>query len=149
MPRFATALALLFVGGCASAGSTGPAASRVTVADLVAAPEAWDGRRVEITGLVVSEFENLGLYASWEDYCPREGWGQAIYVNWGDVRPRDAALPRRMATVRGTFRNVIGVERIDNGEVVVMISTGAPGPGPLTDVRIVRWHGRTLPACDG
>ena len=96
---------------------------------------------MEVRGLVVWEFENLGLYRSHRHYCEGASWdgGGAIYAEWGEAESIDRSDSRRMAIVRGIFRNHVGS---------IIISTGAPGPGPLEDIRLVRWVSGRLPACD-
>lgn len=130
---------LLPLGATPAEASPRPPAS-VTVEALAAHPGKWNGKRVRVAGLAVLEFENLGLYGSYDDYCgPRAARGRraAIYVNW------PAALRRR-----GHFRRMAVVEgRFEGDDGVIVVSTGAPGPGPLTDVRIVRWASAPLTRC--
>jgi hypothetical protein len=145
--RVASLLALI-LSGCASIHAPPDAVAVVSIAELNAHPERWDGRRVQVTGLIVAEFENLGLYASWRDYCPRKTYSRAIYVPWDDQADFPQSQHRRMATVRGVFRNLNGVERMVGGQVEMIISTSAPGAGPLEDVEVVQWHGPQRPFCE-
>lgn len=109
--------------------------AKVNPASIAAAPATWDGREVEIVGLVVWESGMLGLYQSYGAYC-RGAERAAINVRWDmwpGVSPKDS---RRRAIVRGVFRNRAGLPQTDGGTV---ISAGAPGPGPLEPGIIVRW----------
>ena len=115
----------------------------INPASLANAPQQFDGRQVEVTGLLVWEFENLGLYQSYGAYC-RGGEKAVIYVDWGHWPGVTKADSRRQVIVRGTFRNRVGVAQ-PNGSI--LISTGAPGPGPLEPGNIVRWLSRPAKPC--
>ncbi len=84
----------------------------VSLVELIARPELYDGRRVRVIGFVNFEFEGNGLYLS------REDWVNGVYQNGVWVDPelelpagveRDTTAPsyrpnRRHALVEGTFR---------------------------------------------
>jgi len=126
--------------GCAHAEPARAEHERVAVRTLYESPERWDGRKVEVSGVAVRQREDYGLYASRADMCSSEPI--AIYVDWYSAR-----LPnrfRRVATVRGVFRNRQGLTR-PSGEV--LLSNAAPGPGPLEGVSLVRWRGPAIAAC--
>ena len=132
-------LALILFGLSACATTRGPAGpvgpTKINPASLAANPAAYDGREVEVVGLVVWEFERLGLYQSYGAYC-RGAEKSAIAVDrhsWPGVTKADN---QRMALVRGTFHNRYGVAQPD---VSIVISNGAPGPGPLEPGSIVLW----------
>ena len=129
------AAAALLLAACATSPQPGASISKVNPASIAAAPGTWDGREVEIVGLVVWESGSFGLYQSYGAYC-RGAEGAAIYAHWEEwpgVSKRDS---RRRAMVRGVFRNRVGVKQPDGS---TPISTGAPGPGPLEPGFIVRW----------
>ena len=147
MANVVLGLVALFLASCASTTSDPEGAAQVSVTDLQTNPGLWDGRRVQVTGLAVAEFENWGLFQSWQDYCPGGAGKRAIYVKWDESVGSPQSRLRRVATMRGTFRNEIGVLREIDGEQYGVISIGAAGPGPLDDVEIVRWHGAQLARC--
>ena len=79
----------------------------VSLVELIARPEVYDGKAVRVVGFANFEFEGNGLYLS------REDWERAIYRNalWIDP-PRSVqtdsgraptALNRRYVIVEGTF----------------------------------------------
>lgn len=144
MSRFVTFAALgsmaAFAIGCAHTDQASGAYERVTVATLHASPQSWNGRKVEVSGIAVRQFENYGLYASRGDMCSRQPI--AIYVRWDSANLPDRF--RRPATVRGVFNNLQGVT-LPSGDI--LISNAAPGPGPLENVEVVRWNGQELAAC--
>ena len=79
-----------------------------SLVDLIARPEAFDGKRVRVMGFVNFEFEGNGLYLS------REDWQQGIDRNgvWidpplgfdSDSGPVRAVPNQRYVIVEGTFR---------------------------------------------
>ncbi|WP_293375518.1 hypothetical protein [Phenylobacterium sp. SCN 70-31] len=140
-------LLALISAGCASLPPAPDGLAVVSIIDLSAHPDRWDGQRVQVTGLVVAEFENLGLYSSWRDYCSSQSRAHAIHVDWDKQSEFHSSRQRRMATLRGTFRNLVGVRRAGVEGAEITISTGAPGPGPLEDVEMIQWHGPQLPRC--
>lgn len=107
--------------------------AKVNPASIAAAPATWDGREVEIVGLVVWESGVSGLYQSYGTFC-RGADRAAISVpwdKWPGVTPKDS---RRRAIVRGVFRNRPGSPQTGGSTA---IWTG--GPGPLEPGMIVRW----------
>ena len=119
----------------------GDAIAHVNPASIVAAPAQWDGRQVEMIGLLVWETDNLGLYQSYGAYCRRGGEATAIHVDWSKWPGVTQADNRRRVLVRGTFRNGAGVVPADG----VVAST--PGPGPLEPGVVVRWLSAPAKAC--
>ena len=120
---------------CATSPQRRDGIAKVNPASIAAAPATWDGRQVEIVGLVVWESGDFGLYQSYGAYC-RGAERAAIYAHWEEwagVSPRDS---RRRAIVRGLFRNREGMKQPDGS---ALVSAGAPGPGPLEPGVIVRW----------
>ncbi len=139
------ALALLPAPAAHAAGTY----RNVTVAQLAAEPDRWDGQRVRVAGLAVRERENFGLYASYEDYCSRgEVRPVAIYVDWPE-HLRDGRLFRKPAVVEGIFHKAWPQEPTDDPDMqVIVVSNVAPGPGPLTEVRVVRWTSGPVSRCN-
>lgn len=128
-----TLAGLVLLGLCA----VGCAQPRGGIADLLAEPGRWSGQKIAVQGVIAYEFENLGIYASYEDYCAHRN---AIYVEWDEAGGISRQDNRRMAVVRGEFDPSVGTD----DEV---ISTGRSGPGPLNRPRIVRWLSKPLAQC--
>jgi hypothetical protein len=140
----ATAVAAL--PACTSAGRSvqrGDGIARVNPASIAAAPAQWDGRQVEMIGLLVWEKDYLGLYQSYGAYC-RRGEQTAIHADWSKWPGVTRADHRRRVVVRGTFRNGPGV--LAPGAAVVG-SFAAPGPGPLEPGAVVRWLSAPMKPC--
>ena len=122
----------------------GNAVARVNPASIVAAPAQWDGRQVEMVGLLVWETDNLGLYQSYGAYCRRGGEATAIHVDWSKWPGVSQADNRRRVMVRGTFRNRLAAPQA-SGAAAVAAST--PGPGPLEPGAVVRWLSAPIKPC--
>jgi len=133
------AAATLVLSGCASLGVNRPAGPiKVNPSSIAANPAAYDGREVEVVGLFVWDGGNAlnkrsGLYQSYGAYC-RDAEKAAISANWANWAGVSQADNRRMAMVRGVFRN-----RYATSGPNVVISDGAIGPGPLEPAVIVHW----------
>jgi hypothetical protein len=121
----------LLVAGCSMnstmARPAGP--TKVNPSSIAANPAAYDGKEVEVTGLLVWGFEHSGLHQSYGTYC-RGTEKAAIYVDWQQVPGVTKADTRRMVTIRGRFHDLQGK---------TLISNAAPGPGPLGEGSVVRW----------
>ena len=133
--RIAFAAASCLVAACATSPQRIDGITKVNPASIAAAPATWDGREVEIVGLLVWEDGSFGLYQDYGAYC-RGAERAAIYARWEEwpgVSRRDS---RRRAIVRGVFRNRVGVKQPDGSMVSL---SAAPGPGPLEPGIIVRW----------
>jgi len=129
------AAASLLVAACVSIPPRKAGIAKINPASLAAAPATYDGREVEIVGLVIWESGVFGLYQTYGAYC-RGAQGAAIDVRWDQwpgVTPKDS---RRRVMVRGVFRNRGGVTQADGSTA---IAAGAPGPGPLEPGAVVRW----------
>jgi len=137
------AAATIALAGCATLSKPRDAIAHVNPASVAAAPAQWDGRQVEMVGLLVWEFENLALYQDYGTFC-RGGEHTAIYVNWHDWPSVTRADSRRRVVVRGTFRNRQGVTQ-PNG--AVLLSNAAPGPGPLEPGQVVHWLSAPAKPC--
>jgi len=128
---------------CATSMQTGPGIAKVNPASLAASPGTWDGREVEIVGLVVWESGSSGLYQDYGTYC-RGSEKAAIYAHWNDWPGVSKADSRRRAIVRGIFRNHVGGKLPGGGALVV---AEAPGPGPLEPGTVVRWLSKPQRPC--
>lgn len=137
--------AAVTLSACASIRSParGDGIVRINPASLAADPARWDGRQVEVVGLLVWEFENFGLYQSYGAYC-RGADKAAIHVQWGQWPGVSRKDNRRRLVVRGIFRNRVGAPQ-PNG--AILISNAAPGPGPLEPGQVVRWLSPPLKPC--
>lgn len=142
MRLFVLAVALLLV-GCAT-GLAWHGVPHVTPSQLAGAPAKWDGKVVEVTGLIAWEFENSGLWQDYESYC-RHAQKAAVAVEWDEWPSVALADNRRHVVVRGRFRNVYWVSGAQPKRIA--ISTGAPGPGPLEPGVVVSWQSPPLPPC--
>ena len=139
------AAAIAALSACAAVRTVQPGIgiARVNPASIAAAPAQWDGRQVEMIGLLVWEKDYLGLYQSYGAYC-RRGDQTAIHVDWSQWPGVTRADNRRRVVVRGTFRNGPGV--LAPGAAVVG-SAAAPGPGPLEPGAVVRWLSPPMKPC--
>ena len=121
----------------------GPAIAKVNPASIAASPAAWDGREVEIVGLVVWESGAFGLYQDYGAYC-RGAERAAIYVHWAEWPGVSKTDSRRSAIVRGVFRNRLGAKQPDGSTLTL---AAAPGPGPLEPGAVVRWLSKPQRPC--
>lgn len=128
-------LASLTVAACATLPGPRDGVAHVNPASVAASPAEWDGREVEMVGLLVWEFENLAFYQGYGAYC-RGGERTAIYVDWHNWAGVTRADNRRRVMVRGVFRNKVGVKQPDGS---ILLSNAASGPGPLEPGHVVRW----------
>jgi hypothetical protein len=117
--------------------------AHVNPASVAASPAEWDGRQVEMVGLLVWEFENLSLYQDYGTFC-RAGEHTAIYVDWHNWSGVTRADSRRRVVVRGVFRNRNGVTQPGGS---VLLSNAAAGPGPLEPGQVVRWLSAPAKPC--
>ena len=143
LKRFIIVGAALLLASCATSSQRGPAVAKVNPASLAADPAAWDGREVEVIGLVVWESGAVGLYQDYGAYC-RAADRTAIYVHWAEWPAVAKADSRRSVIVRGIFRNRVGVKQPDGSTPIL---TAAPGPGPLEPGYVVRWLSKPRRAC--
>ena len=117
--------------------------AHINPASVAASPAEWDGREVEMVGLLVWEFEVLGLYQDYGTFC-RGGERTAIYVDWHNWAGVTRADSRRRVIVRGIFRNRHGVSQ-PNGSI--LLTNAAPGAGPLEPGQVVRFLSRPAKPC--
>ena len=133
MKRIFFAAVILTLAACATTPSrvAGDGIARVNPASVAASPATWDGRQVEIVGLLIWESDRQGLYQSYGAYC-RGAEKAGIHVGWEGWPGVSRADNRRRVIVRGVFRN---------------ISAGAPGPGLLEPGTVVRWLSSPMKPC--
>ncbi len=137
------AAAAFLLAACATSPQAGAEIAKVNPASIAASPGTWDGREVEIVGLVVWESGSFGLYQDYGTYC-RGAERAAIYAHWEEWPGVSKKDSRRSAIVRGVFRNRVGVRQPD-GSTLTLAS--APGPGPLEPGVIVRWLSKPKRPC--
>ncbi len=140
---FGVAVAAFLLAACATGPQPEPRIAKVNPASIAADPRAWDGRELEIVGLVIWEEGSAGLYQDFGAYC-RAAEKAAIYApweGWAGVTKKDS---RRRAIVRGVFRNRVGFKQSDGSTLIL---PEAPGPGPLEPGVIVRWLSKPQRPC--
>jgi len=137
------AVAAFLLAACATSPQRGPAVAKVNPASIASDPAAWDGREVEIVGLVVWESGSFGLYQDYGTYC-RGAERAAIYAHWAEWPGVSKEDSRRRAIVRGLFRNRLGAKLPDGSTLTL---AAAPGPGPLEPGEIVRWLSKPQRPC--
>lgn len=125
----------LLITGCSMNSSMArPAgAEKVNPSSIAANPAAFDGKDVEVTGMLVWEGERLGLYQSYGAYC-RGSEKTAIYVDWRKWPGVSTRDNRREVVIRGHFSNAPPI-----ASAAHLLSNGAPGPGPLEPGLVVGW----------
>jgi hypothetical protein len=124
------AAAAVLLTGCATLSKPRETIARVNPASVAAAPAQWDGRQVEMVGLL--GWDNLSLYQDYGTYC-RGGERTAIAVDWPKWPGVTRADNRRRVVVRGVFRNGPG--------------NPAAGPGPLEPGQVVRFLSAPAKPC--
>ncbi|HKC03191.1 MAG TPA: hypothetical protein VKC17_07795 [Sphingomicrobium sp.] len=129
-----TAMATIMLAACATISKPSDTIARVNPASVAASPAEWDGRQVEMVGLLVWEFENLALYQDYGTFC-RGGERTAIYVDWHSWPGVTRADSRRRVIVRGVFRN----RKLVQPDGSLIVTSAAPGPGPLEPGQVVRF----------
>jgi hypothetical protein len=144
MGSLGVAAAAFLLTACATPSpKAGAGIAKVNPASIAASPATWDGREVEIVGMVVWEDGAFGLYQDYGTYC-RGAERAAIYAHWEEWLGVSKKDSRRSAIVRGVFRNRVGVRQPD-GSTLTLAS--APGPGPLEPGVIVRWLSKPKRPC--
>jgi len=134
---------VLLLAACATTPPTGSAIAKVNPASIAASPATWDGRQVEVVGLVVWEDGAFGLYQDYGTYC-RGAEHAALYAHWAEwpgVTKKDS---RRRAIVQGVFHNRLGTRQPDGSTLSL---AAAPGPGPLEPGTVVRWLSKPERPC--
>lgn len=137
------AAAAAFLAACATSPQAGPGIAKVNPSSIAASPATWDGREVEIVGLVVWESGSFGLYQDYGTYC-RGAEHAAIYANWAQWPGVSKKDSRRRVIVRGVFRNRVGAKQSDGSTLIL---AGAPGPGPLEPGVVVGWLSKPQRPC--
>lgn len=141
-PSVASAAAFLLA-SCVTGTPPRNGIAKVNPASIAASPAAWDGRQVEIIGLLVWEDGSLGLYQDYGTYC-RGAEQAAIYAHWPEWAGITKKDSRRFAVVRGIFRNHVGGKLPGGGTLIV---AEAPGPGPLEPGVVVSWLSKPEKPC--
>ena len=134
-------LATLALSACATTTGQPSGPIKVNPASIAANPTAYNGREVEVVGLVVNEFEHHELAQSYGAYC-RGADNSAISVHWDNWPGVTKADNRRMVMVRGTFHFVEGTTQAP-GTLVVSGSA----PGPLDPGAVVNWLSSPAKPC--
>jgi hypothetical protein len=129
------AFAILPLAALLAAASDAP--RKAAIEDVIAHPERWDGKRLKLRGLLVWEFENLGLYASRADYCAHR---RSVYVEWDKVAGVTPADTRRMAVITGRLV-------LHRAGDPLILSNAQNGPGPLREAALVKWDSKPLKPC--
>lgn len=127
---FFIAAATIALAGCATIPKPRDTIAHVNPASVAASPAQFDGREVEMVGLLV--WDNLALYQDYGTYC-RGGERTAIAVDWPKWPGVTRADNRRRVVVRGVFHNRPG--------------NAAPGPGPLESGQVVRFLSAPAKPC--
>ena len=140
---FGAVASALLLAACATSPARGPIIAKVNPASIAASPAAWDGREVEVVGLIVWEDGSFGLYQDYGTYC-RGAEHAAIYAHWAEWPGVSKKDSRRRALVRGVFRNRLGTKQPDGSTLSL---AAAPGPGPLEPGVVVRWLSQPQRPC--
>src|SRR5262249_43540224 len=97
--------AFLLTASCAALGRPSPEVVSVSLINLIATPERYDGRVVQTSGIATIAFESDAVYLSRED-AAEGAIPNSIHLTFedGDV-PRDqvTALDKRRVLVVGNF----------------------------------------------
>lgn len=134
---------IILLAACVHQAPSPSAVPTVTVSQLMAAPEMWDGKRVRVQGWAVRSFEDVNLYASRAQACGNRLHPKVVGAEWDDGH-FGSADRMRGGVFEGTFRNRLGVTQPDG---TMTISTGQASPGPLEDIEVVRWTSPAEKAC--
>jgi len=127
--------------GCTSVPDTEVGPPRVEIADLVAAPEKYEGMRTRIEGWAVRSFEDYNLYPSRAAAFGRRGKSNKVGAEWDDSHLTYRTM--RKGVFDATFRNRFSRSQPDGP---IIIST-AMSFGPLEDIRVVEWKSGSSPPC--
>jgi hypothetical protein len=114
---------------------------RVEIADLVAAPEKYEGMRIRIAGWAVRSFEDYNLYPSRAAACDRRGKSIAVGAEWDDSHLTYRSM--RKGVFDATFSNKLSRSQPDGS---IIVST-AMSFGPLEDIRLVEWKSAPSSPC--
>jgi hypothetical protein len=118
---------------------------RVTIRELIAHPERWDGREVRVRGLAIRDFEDSNLYESYAEYCRGFRRGRhwvSVGVNWPADGTNNIPRNRTMVIVRGTFTDIFGSQ--PDGSLRL---SNAMSNGPIENPVIVRHLSLPYPRC--
>ena len=126
---------------CASVPDVEVGPPRVEIADLVAAPEKYDGMRIRIEGWAVRSFEDYNLYPSRAAACYRRGNSIEVGAEWDDSHLTYRSM--RKGVFDATFRDKFSRSQPDGS---IIVST-AMSFGSLEDIRVVEWKSASSPPC--
>jgi len=129
-PVLSVAAMIVWLAGCATLSKPRDTIAHVNPASIAASPAEWDGRQVEMVGLVA--WDSGAFYQDYGTYC-RGGERTAIAVDWHNWPGVTRADNRRRVVVRGVFHNRPGA--------------AAAGPGPLEPGQVVRWLSAPAKPC--
>jgi hypothetical protein len=137
-PRLALGSVLV---GCTSVPDTENGPPLVEIADLVAAPEKYEGMRIRIEGWAVRSFEDYNLYPSRVAACDRRGKSNKVGAEWDDSHLTYRTM--RKGVFDATFRNKFFRSQPEEP----MIVSTAMSFGPLEDIRVVEWKSASSSPC--
>lgn len=127
--------------GCTSVPDTEAGPQRVEIADLVAAPEKYEGMRIRIKGWAVRSFEDHNLYPSRAAACDIRDRSVQVGAEWDDSHLTYRSM--RKGVFDATFRDKFSRSQPDGS---IIVST-AMSFGPLEDIRVVEWKSASSPSC--
>jgi hypothetical protein len=108
----------------------------VDISQVYERPETFNGRRIIVTGYIFGRSAGSGLYKSVNGFCDDQTEFDAAI--WVDPSEADRVVGQvgdgRRVTVEGTFHST-PTRTSPNGDLIV--TTGIPGPGPLTNVEVL------------
>jgi len=119
MPRIISPFLALLLAGCAAqaqdeapyppesrceqvAGDGSCTIYGVSLVELIADPQTWDGRRVRVVGYLNLEFEGDAIYLHQEDHA-HSIHSNGLWVGFASDTPRQPACNRRYVLIEGTF----------------------------------------------
>lgn len=127
--------------GCTSLPDTQIGPPRVEIADLVGAPEKYEGMRIRIEGWAVRSFEDYNLYPSRAAACDVKGKSMNVGAEWDDSHLTYRSM--RKGVFDATFTNKLSQSQPDGS---ITVST-AMSFGPLVDIRLVEWKSAPSSSC--
>ena len=95
-------LTIFFLSGCT--GETSPLDRRVSMIELIATPERFDGHKVQVVGFLRLSPEDSLLYFSEDDYLFTNS-ANSVYLDLDDIAGQEYSLDAKWMFVEGTFEN--------------------------------------------
>lgn len=140
-----TAIIVLMM-GCSNIDTSKSGALVADISDVYESPETFNGRRIIVTGYIFGRSAGSGFYKSVNGFCDDQTEFDAAI--WVDPSEADRVVGRvgdgRRVTVEGTFHST-PTRTSPNGDLIV--TTGIPGPGPLTNVEVLSLHPERFGFC--